>query len=58
MKPATMRDIGWLAVVGVALYVLAGCGNTDATQESSQPPLTASHHADTEQVTLHITGMS
>ena len=58
MKSATMRDIGWLAVVGVALYVLVGCGNTDATQGSSQLPLTASHQADTEQVTLHIMGMS
>ena len=58
MKPATMWDVGLLAFVGVALYVLVGCGNIDATQGSSQLPLTASHHADTEQVTLDITGMS
>jgi hypothetical protein len=58
MKPATMWDVDLLAFVGVALYVLAGCGNTDANQASSQPTLTASNQADTEQVTLHITGMT
>jgi uncharacterized lipoprotein YajG len=58
MKPTRMRDICLLALVVAVLHVLAGCGNTDATQASSQPTLAASSDTDMEQVTLRITGMS
>ena len=52
---------GWVIyglVLVVVMHVLAGCGNTDTTQASSQPASTAPQQADTEQVTLRITGMS
>lgn len=58
MKQALMRNICLLALVVVVMHVLVGCSNTDETQASSQPTLTAANHADTEQVTLRITGMS
>jgi uncharacterized lipoprotein YajG len=57
MKQVYRWDIYGLAVVVVLMHMLAGCGNTDATQASSQPTLTASQE-DTEQATLRITGMS
>lgn len=58
MKPAYWRDTYLLGIVLMIMHVIAGCGNTDVTQASSQPTLTASNQAETEQVTLQITGMS
>jgi len=58
MKPAYRPDICLLAIVLAVIYAIAGCGDADVTQASSQPPLTASNQAETAQVTLQITGMT
>lgn len=58
MQQAPMRTIYLLALVTVVMHVLAGCGNTDVTPETSRVTLAVSNTTDTAQVTLRITGLS